>query len=163
MGKAIKFRNKNNEEIYPCPYFPVGSIFISTSSEDPTKYFGGTWEQFAKGKTLIGVDTNDSSFNTVNKTGGNKSHNHGYRVGYYPYYGGLIGADNVGIVAYDYESSSWKNGSSDSGMPSSGKGNTGLTASNKDLSSAKYSVYATTTNKEALPPYVTVYIWRRTK
>ena len=44
MAKAIQFRNKNNEKIYPCPYYPVGSIYQSTSSTNPTTYFGGVWE-----------------------------------------------------------------------------------------------------------------------
>ena len=43
MSKGIKFRNKNNEHIYPCPYMPVGSIFKSTSNTNPSTYFDGTW------------------------------------------------------------------------------------------------------------------------
>lgn len=43
MSKGIRFRNKNNEHIYPCPYMPVGSIFKSTSSTNPSTYFDGTW------------------------------------------------------------------------------------------------------------------------
>ena len=44
MGsKAIRFRNKNNEDIYPCPYMPVGSIYRSINTTNPSTYFGGTW------------------------------------------------------------------------------------------------------------------------
>ncbi|MGN1312296.1 MAG: phage baseplate protein, partial [Bacilli bacterium] len=43
MSKGIRFRNKNNEHIYPCPYMPIGSIFKSTSSTNPSTYFDGTW------------------------------------------------------------------------------------------------------------------------
>ena len=74
MSKAILFRNRNNEKIYPCPYMPVGSIYLSINSTNPSKYFGGTWEQIAKGRTLVGVDQNDTDFNVVKKTGGEKSH-----------------------------------------------------------------------------------------
>lgn len=46
MGnKAIKFKNKNNDYIYPCPYFPIGSVYISVTEVNPSNFFGGTWEQ----------------------------------------------------------------------------------------------------------------------
>lgn len=51
--------------------FPVGTIYTSVNKEfDPNITFGGTWEKYAKGKTLIGVEANDVNFNTVEKTGG---------------------------------------------------------------------------------------------
>lgn len=74
MGKAIQLKNAENEKIYVCPYFPVGSIYLSVVNTNPTKWFGGTWEQIAKGRTLVGVDENDTNFNTVKKTGGEKTH-----------------------------------------------------------------------------------------
>ena len=53
--------------------YPVGSIFISVSNVNPSTYFTGTsWEAFGSGKTLVGVDTTDTDFNTVAKTGGKK-------------------------------------------------------------------------------------------
>ena len=54
--------------------YPVGSIYTSVNSTNPSTFFGGTWERFGKGKTLIGVDENDTNFNTVEKTGGEKTH-----------------------------------------------------------------------------------------
>ena len=29
MGKGIQFKNKGGEKIYPCPFYPVGSVYIS--------------------------------------------------------------------------------------------------------------------------------------
>lgn len=72
MSKSIQFRNEENEKIYPHPYHPVGSIYLSVSDTNPTKWFGGTWEQIAKGRTLVGVDTTQTEFNAVKKTGGSK-------------------------------------------------------------------------------------------
>lgn len=37
--------------------FPVGSIYMSTSSTSPQTIFGGTWEAFAQGRCIFGVDT----------------------------------------------------------------------------------------------------------
>lgn len=54
--------------------FPIGYIYMSTSSTNPSVYFGGTWERIAKGKTLVGVDENDADFNASSKTGGEKEH-----------------------------------------------------------------------------------------
>lgn len=35
--------------------YPVGSIFISTSSANPSEALGGTWVRVAQGRTLIGA------------------------------------------------------------------------------------------------------------
>lgn len=54
--------------------YPVGSIYISASDAvDPNGLFiGTTWERFANGKTLIGVDEEDEDFATVGLEGGSK-------------------------------------------------------------------------------------------
>ena len=38
----------------------VGDIHISIDSSNPSERFGGTWERFANGRTLVGVDEGDS-------------------------------------------------------------------------------------------------------
>ena len=35
---------------------------------------GGTWTRIAQGRTLVGLDENDSDFKTSEKTGGEKTH-----------------------------------------------------------------------------------------
>lgn len=59
---------------YPNAYYKVGDLFLTTNSENPSIRFGGTWELFGKGKTLVCVDTTDSDFSSVKKTGGEKTH-----------------------------------------------------------------------------------------
>lgn len=59
---------------YPNAYYKVGDLFLTTNNENPSIRFGGTWELFGKGKTLVCVDISDSDFNTVKKTGGEKTH-----------------------------------------------------------------------------------------
>lgn len=54
--------------------YPVGSIYISVSSANPGNTFGGTWVAFGAGKTLVGFDSNDADFSTVEATGGEKAH-----------------------------------------------------------------------------------------
>ena len=137
MSKSIQLKNNDNEKMYPHPYYPVGSIYLSVNNTNPSKWFGGTWEQIAKGRTLVGVDTSQSEFNTVKKTGGSKfmqKHYHNFK--------------KTGRVLY------W-----DSGLPSYG----GLTAGN----SVQYTWDTRTAdsgegNSENLQPYFTCYIWCRT-
>lgn len=55
--------------------YPVGSIYMSVKSTNPAELFGfGTWEEWGKGKVPVGVDTSDNDFKTVEKTGGEKTH-----------------------------------------------------------------------------------------
>lgn len=51
--------------------YPVGSIYISINSTNPGNIFGGTWERI-KGKMLVGVDEDDTDFNSSGQTGGEK-------------------------------------------------------------------------------------------
>lgn len=62
------------DNYYPNAYYKVGDLFLTTRNENPSLRFGGTWELFGKGKTLVCVDTGDSDFSTVKKTGGEKTH-----------------------------------------------------------------------------------------
>lgn len=59
-------------------FFPVGSVYITYTNQNPGTFLGGTWEQFGQGRTLIGQGTgNDGSTSmsfTANNTGGEYSH-----------------------------------------------------------------------------------------
>lgn len=55
--------------------YPVGAIYMSTSSTNPGTLFGGTWEAWGSGRVPVGVNTNDGDFNSANKTGGSKTVN----------------------------------------------------------------------------------------
>lgn len=55
--------------------YPVGSIYISTVSTNPALLFAfGTWVAFATGRTLVGIDAGQTEFDTVEETGGAKTH-----------------------------------------------------------------------------------------
>lgn len=54
--------------------YPVGSLFISTTSTSPSAYLGGTWERWGQGRVPVSVSDTDSDFNAANKTGGEKTH-----------------------------------------------------------------------------------------
>ena len=54
--------------------FPIGQIVIKGDNEDYSNWLGFTWERTAVGKVLVGIDSNDTDFNTIEKTGGEKKH-----------------------------------------------------------------------------------------
>lgn len=50
--------------------WPVGTILATTINTSPASYIGGSWEAYAPGRTLVGVDENHS----LNHTGGAATH-----------------------------------------------------------------------------------------
>ena len=61
--------------------YPVGSIYMSVNSTNPSTLFGGTWEQFAQGRVLLGIGSNgETNYTTAEQTGGSEnsvaSHTH---------------------------------------------------------------------------------------
>lgn len=76
---GYKINNQDLMTVLLNRFYPVGCIYESTNSANPNSFMGGTWERFANGKVLVGVDENDADFKTPNLTGGNKTttHNHG--------------------------------------------------------------------------------------
>ena len=59
-------------------FYPVGTIYETTSSDLDTvekvnAHFGGTWEFYGAGRVLVAKST-DTEFDTIGKTGGEKTH-----------------------------------------------------------------------------------------
>ena len=54
--------------------FPIGSTYITQEETNPSTILNfGTWER-VKGKVLVGLDEDDTAFNIIGKTGGEKTH-----------------------------------------------------------------------------------------
>ena len=131
--------------------YPVGSIYISTNNVSPQVFLGGTWEPFAYGKTLVGVDgseTNpDADFSTSLKTGGEKSHQ-------------LMLSE---MPSHRHEGLRWGNiepitlnsGSTNGYNLNYGGGNGGL------INSITTTLTGGSQAHNNMPPYITVYMWRR--
>lgn len=125
--------------------YPVGSIYISVNSTNPGDFLGGTWVQFGQGRTLVGVNTSDSNFNTVEKTGGEATHKltisempkHAHK--FQGYYNTTSGA------AYSQYILSRDKVSGDPNSVPSSEEYVGGNGSHNNLQ-----------------PYITVYFWKRT-
>ena len=139
---------KGNENCYAEELYKVGDIFITTNSENPSVRFGGTWELFGPGKTLVCVDTSDTDFNTVKKTGGGKTHNHLSPLTWKGKDGGnsYFGVTNVQGITHVHDRDIY-----------GAQYTTGISAS--DLSWETLAYY--TSSNSNLQPFITCYIWIR--
>ena len=55
--------------------WPIGSVYTSVLATNPNTLFGfGTWSAFAAGRALVGLDAGQTEFDTVEETGGAKTH-----------------------------------------------------------------------------------------
>ena len=122
--------------------YPIGSVYISTNNTNPSTLFGGTWQSFGTGRTLVGVDTNQTEFNTVEKTGGSKylqQHQHNGLA-----WNGIQGES----ISLNKGSSTGYSLTYQSGI-----------VSGQEQSMQTYP--AGTGNSGNLQPYITVYMWKR--
>jgi hypothetical protein len=141
--------------------YPIGSVYSNaTSSTNPNTLFGfGTWTAFGAGKVMVGLDSGDATFSTVGNTGGSKdaivvSHTHtanstdaGHNHTISPA-GNLVVDNNTGGGSY---------------FGGGTKNVTGLSLAN---GTASITTTITATGSSAtganLPPYIVVYMWKRT-
>jgi len=125
--------------------YPVGAIFTTTvvyaNSAAVVNAIGGTtWTAFGAGKVLVGVDANDADFNTVEETGGAKTHT--LTVAQLPSH----------THSYDRQNTSTDNISIDDITRTTG-GNSSATSGSAGSGQAHNNVQ----------PYITVYMWKRTQ
>lgn len=144
--------------------FPVGAVYMTYNNNNPGNFLIGTWVQFGQGRTLVGVgDVSDEDSHTrtfaENEEGGKHKR---YMVA-------AIGASNsmvqrLGYIAHprsQYQANSGVTYSVDGSMggsQSADKWNhsTPVTEQGADLP-AKGTPYT-----DFMPPYITIYFWRRT-
>lgn len=73
-------KDKDSNELFLTNMFdmmwPIGRGFIDFTDTDYSNWLGFTWERELVGMTPVGYNQNDSDFNEIGKTGGNKTHSH---------------------------------------------------------------------------------------
>ena len=145
--------------------YPVGSIYISLNSTNPSTIFGGEWEQI-QGRFLLGV----SSSHPVNQTGGEESHTltqneiPKYTIPKANLSGGISGGDSS-LFTWNAQTS---------GIISSSKPNRTYTVQRIDNNTSNFigdiTINASHSHSSGgggqshnnMPPYIAVYIWKRT-
>ena len=137
--------------------FPVGAIYTAIVSTNPGTLLGfGTWTAFGAGRVMVGFDSGNSLFDTAEETGGSAdaivvSHTHtatvtdaghSHTIGYT----GNLNYSGGGGNANTF----WGTGTNQS----TNSATTGVTVDNSTTGSS-----GTNAN---YPPYITVYMWKRT-
>lgn len=126
--------------------YPIGAIYTSVVSTSPATLFGGTWSAIAAGRVLVGLDSGDTDFDTVEETGGAKTHtltdaempSHNHRTNYNTTSGGLAN----GVVM--------ANNSNASNTHNTSTWWVSTTTAGSDNAHAN------------VQPYLVVYMWKRT-
>jgi hypothetical protein len=126
--------------------YPVGSIFTTVTayadSAAVVAVIGGTtWVAFGAGKVLVGLDSGDTDFDTVEETGGAKTDSHTLTTAEIPAhthtYGKSTTSENMSI--HDI-----------SGLRGAATSNTGSTGGGGAHT------------HDIVQPYIVVYFWKRT-
>lgn len=121
---------------------PIGSIYMSIIETNPSEYFGGTWVQIAKGRTLIGVNEDDSDFSKANLQGGEKKHQ--------------LTIDEMPSHSHSYQRYNYYTANIDPAPGGNGR------EPNQAISNHTTGTTGGNKAHNILQPYLTCYIWQRT-
>jgi len=116
--------------------WPVGSVFTSVVATNPATLLGfGTWSSIAAGRMLIGLDSGDTKFDTVEETGGAET----------------VTLTTTELPAHTHTVSGLSTGGAGGVRIDAGTGSTATSSSAG--SGAAFSI---------MNPYFVVYFWKRT-
>lgn len=151
MNKSGYLIDKDNSKISLIDtIYPIGSIYMSINNTDPSTLFGGTWEQI-KDRFLLGAG--DTYSNGV--TGGSKDHSHTLNSA-----AAMIGSPSGNANAIGFSAS--QNGSLGGSTYSVGNSPSSATNGHPNRSH-NTKLTGKTDNADNMPPYLVVYMWKRTK
>ncbi len=164
-----------------CEMWPVGAVFISVSSTSPATSLGcGTWSALATGRTLVGLDSGDTDFDTAEEMGGAKTQTPSAHSGtavathgdHFHDYSNVIAHTHTykSLTASTGSQTHYEHGAIDTSSTGSNEGgvtdSTGITtgtttAENSDLT---HNVTQPSNHSamSVVQPYLVVYMWKRT-
>ena len=153
--------------------YPVGSIYMSTVNNSPENFLGGKWMQIEDTFLLAAGSTY-----AAGATGGKATHTHEY---------GFVAGENYGFVSLfppsnttnlttDYKSGvldsegspvGWtkrteQTGGSSTDIDLTLKTNTSYNTGSNSIKQESYESKGETSSTSNMPPYLAVYMWKRT-
>lgn len=159
--------------------YPVGSIYMSVNSVNPSTLFAGTtWEQWGGGRVPVGIGNNgETNYTTAEQTGGSEnsvashnhtqnSHNHSQNAHRHNVYGeSNWNSDATGLQYKDYcRSIAGIKDEGSSGYfatwPKSGAYILQTTTATNNATTATNNATGTTGGNRQ--PFITCYMWKRT-
>ena len=146
----------NNSNLVDLIY-PIGSIYLSVSSANPSVLFGGTWVQIKDAFLLSAGDTY-----SADTSGGSATHYHevGIRLNGY-YYSTNWELGTSGLI--DLQTGPDTLGTSTKpGVQDTVSVNNNAAAGSKSVAADRVIKKGTTSTGDNLPPYYVVYMWKRT-
>jgi hypothetical protein len=140
--------------------YPVGSIYINAGVvTNPNTLIGfGTWVEFGAGRVLVGQNTSDSSFDSLQETGGSKdaivvAHSHTFSGT----------TSTVGNHQHGNGGATFGAGGGGAYSAGSGTGSlTGLAGEHAHTYSGTTVSAGSAATNANLPPYIVVKMWLRT-
>jgi hypothetical protein len=141
--------------------YPVGSIYINAAvSTNPNTLLGfGTWTAFGAGKVIVGLDSADALFDTLEETGGSKdaitvSHTHTATTT-------ATDSGHVHNTTFGLSSDTVSGGGITIQVTKAGSTNTATGTANITASTTINSNGSSGTNAN-VQPFIIVKMWKRT-
>ena len=138
--------------------YPVGSIYVNAAvSTNPATLLGfGTWAAFGAGRVMVGLDSTDALFDTLEETGGSKdainvSHTHTATV---------TDPGHTHTIGTDLTKTDLVGGGSN--LIYTRQPGTATTASNTTGISVANSTVGSSATNANVQPFIVVRMWKRT-
>lgn len=131
--------------------YPVGAIYMSIDDTNPGSIFGGTWVAWGAGRVPVGYNDGDSDFDTVEETGGSKTHSHG-----------LENSSTGARIRLAADNGVWATTKTMPVRASTRSVTVSGNAANTGNTSVGVVIEGTSDESSSLQPYVVCHMWKRT-
>jgi microcystin-dependent protein len=160
--------------------YNIGALYFTTAAGNPSVLLGfGTWVAFGAGRTIVGIDGSQSEFNSIEETGGSKTHT--LTTAELPAHSHVVNPPATNTTSNgDHSHTWWLTAVGNQGYFSSGNatgaststsGQNGYTVTTSTNGAHTHTVDIPSFNSDNagsgnahnnLQPYIVVYMWKRT-